>query len=551
MTNVVDFIPPTRRIPHSIEAEMAFLGAVIVDNRAYDRPSIYLRPEHFALAAHRIIYSAYQAIASDGRPITPEAVVARLQNNDELAPVGGTVYIHRLVESGVTVGNGWEYGRLIHDLFLRRELIDLGENIVNKAYSEDDGEKQVAAAENVLSLLPTVAPQPKRRQRRSQIDAADMSVALTQMIPPRKWLLGTMLCQGYVTMIVASGGAGKTSLAILMAIACASGQPIAGEYVHRRSRVLVLSLEDDTHELYRRVRACAMHHGITESDLSGRLYGDSLAGLDCRLITVDEQQQRAETALVRSIMDTIHWHQIDVVIIDPLVKASGSDENDNRAADWLAQVLVKIASQSDVAILAVHHTRKGANEPGDIDVARGAGSLKDAVRIGLTVTKMSEDEARMYAIDEADRKSYVRVDDAKVNLTPSSEAHWYHLSSVAIGNATTEYPNGDNVQAAEPWSPPDIWAGVSKTTANAVLDDIAAGTSDGDLYGTGQGGAGNADRAAWKVVERHFADKSPGQCKAIINAWVRSGVLTIVDYQSPSQRKTRKGYAVADDKRPS
>jgi hypothetical protein len=111
--------------------------------------------------------------------------------------------------------------------------------------------------------------------------------------------------------------------------------------------------------------------------------------------------------------------------------------------------------------------------PGDPDMGRGSSSIKDAGRLIFTLTPMAEDEATQFSISQADRRQFIRLDSAKVNLTaPARNATWFRLVSVAIGNATKEYPAGDHVQTVETWTPPDTWAGLSSIILNAAQSGL-------------------------------------------------------------------------------
>lgn len=147
----------------------------------------------------------------------------------------------------------------------------------------------------------------------------------------------------------------------------------------------------------------------------------------------------------------------DVVMLDPYVKLANGNENDNRAADFLARILVRIAIKADVAVLVAHHTRKGPADAGNIDAARGARAIIDAARLALTLRPMSSDEAKNLNVAEDERRRLVRLDDGKTNLAPASHtARWYRLASVGIGNANEAYPSGDHIQAIERWGPPNF-----------------------------------------------------------------------------------------------
>jgi hypothetical protein len=167
---------------------------------------------------------------------------------------------------------------------------------------------------------------------------------------------------------------------------------------------------------------------------------------------------------------------------------------------------------------------------------------------------MSESEAKIFNIDPADRKLYVRLDSAKVNIAaPSSNATWFKLVGVPIGNATPEYPNGDTIQVIEPWSPPDAWANTTTEELNAILDDIARGMIDeeGKPNGRRYSNAPSAiDRAVWPVVQKHYPKKTEGECRTIIHAWLDSKLIYSKDYDDPVDYKPRKGLYVDDAKRP-
>ena len=141
----------------------------------------------------------------------------------------------------------------------------------------------------------------------------------------------------------------------------------------------------------------------------------------------------------------------DLVVLDPFVKLHGLEENDNSAMDYVADLLTQLAHEYDIAIDSPAHTRKGLTVAGDADARRGASAARDAGRLDYTLIPMSEEEAKVFGIAAEERRSYLRLDSAKVNLLPPArKADWFRLVSVDLGNATADYPDGDRVQTAEP-----------------------------------------------------------------------------------------------------
>src|SRR5579875_3243822 len=145
--------PATYRVPpHNIEAEQALLGAILVNNDAFDRVSDFLRPEHFSEELHRRIFEVMSQLIRAGKIATPITLKTFLGEHD-LGGVTIPQYLARLAAEATTVINAQDYGRTIYDLALRRELIVIGEDIVNAAYDAPVGvspREQIEEAERKL-----------------------------------------------------------------------------------------------------------------------------------------------------------------------------------------------------------------------------------------------------------------------------------------------------------------------------------------------------------------------------------------------------------------
>jgi replicative DNA helicase len=144
--------------PSNMMAEQALLGALLSNNRAYERVSEYLAPIHFADPIHGRIYQAIARRIEAGQLADAVTLKAEFEHSGILDEVGGTAYLVQLVASMVGIINASEYGRAIHDSWLRRQLIDLGETVVNNAFGADpelDGSAQIEAAEQSLFQLAT------------------------------------------------------------------------------------------------------------------------------------------------------------------------------------------------------------------------------------------------------------------------------------------------------------------------------------------------------------------------------------------------------------
>jgi replicative DNA helicase len=139
--------------PSNLQAEQALLGALLANNKAYERVSDFLLADHFADPIHGRIYAAISRRVEAGQLADAVMLKAEFEHNGVLEEVGGTAYLAQLLGAMVGIINAGEYGRAVYDSWMRRQLIDIGEVVVNNAFGAEpelDGEKQVEAAEQAL-----------------------------------------------------------------------------------------------------------------------------------------------------------------------------------------------------------------------------------------------------------------------------------------------------------------------------------------------------------------------------------------------------------------
>jgi replicative DNA helicase len=126
-----------RMPPLNYEAEQALLGAILMNNLVFEKVAEFLLPEHFADALHGRIYEACGRLIQRGQIANVLTLKNLFDQDQALADIGGAQYLARLANAVVTIINAEDYGRTIHDLFLRRQLIGLGEQVVNESFAFD------------------------------------------------------------------------------------------------------------------------------------------------------------------------------------------------------------------------------------------------------------------------------------------------------------------------------------------------------------------------------------------------------------------------------
>jgi replicative DNA helicase len=123
-----------RTAPHNIEVEQALLGAILVNNEAFYRVSDFLEPRHFFEPLHSKIYELAGSLVRQGKVASPVTLKTFLPADLDVAGLNASQYLARLAAEATTVINAEDYGRTIYDLAIRRDLIVIGEDMVNVAY---------------------------------------------------------------------------------------------------------------------------------------------------------------------------------------------------------------------------------------------------------------------------------------------------------------------------------------------------------------------------------------------------------------------------------
>jgi replicative DNA helicase len=146
-----------RAAPHNLDAEQALLGAMLINNEAHDRVSSFLLSDHFFDPLHAQIYETAAKIIASGKSATPITLRTFFENAEPIDQ-NTTVpqYLGRLAVDATSVYNALDYGRTIYDLAIRRQLILIGEDLVNNAYDSPvdlTPDSQIEEAEGKLFSL--------------------------------------------------------------------------------------------------------------------------------------------------------------------------------------------------------------------------------------------------------------------------------------------------------------------------------------------------------------------------------------------------------------
>lgn len=358
----------------------------------------------------------------------------------------------------------------------------------------------------------------------------------TAQIPKREWLYGRHLLRKFVSIDVAAGGVGKSSLKIGEALAMATGRDLYDKGLPEGAlNVWMWNLEDPHDEIERRIHATAQRFNIQPEELGDRLYVDS--GRDQPLVIATESPDGA--MIVRPVVDALiaemKARKIDVLQIDPFISSHAVSENDNNAIDLVAKEWNIVAEQTGAAINLVHHVRKQNGGEATADSARGASALIGKARSVLVYNRMTDEEAARLNVPEDERFFYFRVDNDKANLAPPERGDWYRMNNVDL-------ENGDSVGVACAWTPPDAFAGITARH----LYDIQRAISEGQWRENAQAKDAWAGNAVATVLGLDMDKKHDRKrVQTLLFCWVREGALQVVE-KDDAKRMKRKFIEVGD-----
>lgn len=307
----------------------------------------------------------------------------------------------------------------------------------------------------------------------AQIKATPFEWCEPSKIAPREWVYGRHLIRRYVSTTVAPGGLGKSSLALVEAVAMVSGKDLLGERPTEPLRVWYWNGEDPADELQRRVMAVALKYDLERQDIGGRLFINS--GRDTEIVLAQQSRDGVTVAapVVEAIKATIRENRIDVLVIDPFVSSHRVSENDNGAIDRVAKTWARIAEETNCAVELIHHARKTNGNEVTIEDSRGAVALLSAARSARTLNGMTKEEAERAGVEN--RRAHFRVDNGKANLAPPPEGStWFKMESVALGNGPLD-SDGDYIGVVTNWTWPDPLDGISTSSLRAAQAAVQAG----------------------------------------------------------------------------
>lgn len=384
----MDFTPKT--LPTNLEAEMAVLAAVLMNNRALERVSEFLRAEHFSHPAHQEIFKLAEKQFAAGIPFDIITAKNYLDQQGVLESVGGVDYLTQLSGAGATVVNVEQYGRIIYEHALRRDLIALGQDITEKAFIEDLDNpvaRQIELAEQKLFDMATAGA--SEREITSISTALQSALAEAEIAYKADGQLSGLttglnaldksisgLHHSDLIIIAGRPAMGKTTLAMNMAFNAANAIAYGRANKNYKGAVVFFSLEMSASQLAARVLssqskvpASAMREGtLTDEDfLKMSQYSSAISKVP---LFIDDTPGMSVPMMRTRARRLARKHGgIALIVIDylQLMTSPGGKRSENRVQEIseITRGLKMLAKELDVPVIALSQLSRSVEQRDD------------------------------------------------------------------------------------------------------------------------------------------------------------------------------------------
>ena len=413
-----------RRLPHSLDAERAVLGSILLDNRTLPLVQERLRSELFYNSSHRLIYQAIHELNGRGTPIDLTTLCDFLTQANQLDAVGGPSYLASLEQYVVSTANIGHHVQLVHDKARMRELIEAGGRIQEMAVSE------TAPVDEILNLSEKLVYDISQDRPGGDFEAAAtvMGEAMEEIehrYHHRQEVTG--LASGYtkldemttgfhpseLVILASRPSVGKTALALNIAahVAVDLGQPV-GIFSLEMSRqqlaqrLLSVLSRVPLAKLRKGIMSRAELEKLTEkSRLLGAtpIYLDDTPGLNIL-------ELRAKARRLQSRVKNLSLLVVDYL---QLMRGIGRVENRQQEVAEITRSLKALARELNIPVLALSQLsrlieqRKGKNVKPMLSDLRESGAIEQDADIVLFIHR--EKNKQDGAVDEQARRRQIEI----------------------------------------------------------------------------------------------------------------------------------------------
>ena len=397
-----------QEIPSNIEAEQHLLGSVLVNNDIIDEIANIINSEKFYDPIHIKIYEVIENLNNKGMVANPITLKNYFEKNQGLDDVGGVEYLVRLTRFSSSVKQAMDYAKIVHENFVKRELIQISHQIKDDSINPEDDKSSDLIIEDAEKLLFDLAERGSFSQSFIKFNLAlDQSINMAeQAMKNDQGIVGVPtglteldeklggLHKSDLVIIAGRPSMGKTALATNIAYHAAKNIQLKG----LKSSVAFFSLEMSSEQLstrilseQSRIKSNDIRRGKATEEELGRYIETSRDIYDLPLY-IDETPAITISTLSNRARRIKRLFGLNLIVVDYIqLMRTSSKRNDGRVQEIseITQGLKALAKELSVPVLALSQLSRAVEQRDDkkpqLADLRESGSIEQDADVVLFV----------------------------------------------------------------------------------------------------------------------------------------------------------------------
>ena len=440
-----------KKQPSNLEAEQALLGSILVNNDIIDEISNIINPSTFFDPAHTKIYEVVQILNNKGMIANPITLKNYFEKDDMLEDVGGTEYLVKLTRFSGSTKQAVDYAKVIHEMYLRRELILISSNLSSETLNSKDQNAEQIIETTEKSLFDLAERGSFSQSFLKFNQALDQTIEMaTLAMKSDQGIVGVPtglvdldeklggLHKSDLVILAGRPGMGKTALATNIAYHAAQNLLSRQE----KSSIAFFSLEMSSEQLstrilseQARIKSDDIRRGkVTESEInryietSRNIYNLPLYIDETPAITIATLSNRA-----RRIKRLFGLSLIVVDYIQLMRAPGGKNRNDNRVQEVseITQGLKALAKELKVPVLALSQLSRAVESRDDkkpqLSDLRESGSIEQDADVVMFVYReayyLENKQPKLGSIEHAEWQSKMNDVNGLADIILGKQRH--------------------------------------------------------------------------------------------------------------------------------
>lgn len=408
------FVPMAERtLPHNLEAEKSVLGAILINNHAFNQAAEVIDAQDFFRDAHRRIFEKMVALTDRNEPVDFVTLKDELTKSGELEEVGGPAYVSALTDGVPRSANVEYYARIVKEKSTLRRLIQASNEVLVRAYdAEEDAEDLLDEAERTIF---SIAEGRMRSGFVKLSELVDGGYAMLEQLQANRGLV-TGVPSGFVELDEMTSGFQKSDLVIVAA------RPAMGKTsfvlnialnaaLEAGMTVGVFSLEMSKEQLF--LRMLTSEARVDAHRFRGGFLGEqdyerlnaAFARLHDAKVFVDDTASAGILEMRAKSRRLKLEHGLDMLIIDYLQLMQGRGRFDNRQQELasISRSLKILAKELQIPILALSQLSRATETRSDhrpqLSDLRESGALEQDADVVMFIYR-----EEVYAAGDEERR---------------------------------------------------------------------------------------------------------------------------------------------------